>query len=114
MPRLWLYQYGPARQPSNLERSPRSKLHPPKLLWCRTEERGNASSFTPSRFSFYFVVQGTGFHADPSESFLKCVLVANGIVRYWGSSTMFVTISQGPPTASGRTLKYSVTTAFPL
>ena len=62
----------------------------------------------------YFAVQGRGFQAEPSESFLKCVLVANGWVRYCGSSTIFVTTSHGPPTASERTLKYSVTTAFAL
>src|SRR5438876_4246361 len=63
---------------------------------------------------FYFAVQGTVFQAEPSESFLKCVIVANGWVRYCGSSTIFVTTSHGPPAASERTLKYSVTTASAL
>src|SRR6187431_3140263 len=49
-------------------------------------------------------VHATGFHEEPSESFLKCELVTNGCVRNSGSSTVLVTISHVSPLGSESTL----------
>ena len=38
--------------------------------------------------------QGDGLHFEPSGSFLKCVLVTNGVVKYFESSTIVVTLTQ--------------------
>src|SRR5580765_2598652 len=61
------------------------------------------------------ILQGDGFHFAPSFSSLKCVLVMNGVCRYFGSSTTVLTSRMTSPFGSGPTLsKYSVIVAFAL
>jgi len=49
-------------------------------------------------------VHATGFHEEPSASFLKCELVTNGCVKNCGSSTVLVTMSHVSPFGSESTL----------
>jgi hypothetical protein len=44
--------------------------------------------------------QGDGVHAEPSATFLKCVLVTNREVRFCASSITVVTISHESPLGS--------------
>ena len=61
------------------------------------------------------ILQGVGFHLDPFGSSLKCVLVMNGIVRFFESSTTVRTMRRTSPFGSGpRRSKYSVMTAAEL
>jgi hypothetical protein len=69
-------------------------------------------SLPPQRL--YCASHADGSHFDPSPSFLKCVLRRNGVVRYCGSSTIVVTISQESPFSSTVRWKYSVSTVLPL
>jgi hypothetical protein len=55
-----------------------------------------------------------GLHADPSGTFLKCELVTNREVRFCGSSTTVVTISQESPLGSVVRGMYSVSLAVAL
>src|SRR5215467_10654246 len=56
-----------------------------------------------------------GLHLDPSFSSLKCVLVMNGVCKYFGSSTTVLTSRMESPFGSGPTRsKYSVIVAFAL
>src|SRR5215510_1220325 len=61
------------------------------------------------------ILHGDGFHFDASCSRLKCVLVMNGVCKYFGSSTTVLTSRMTSPFGSGPTRsKYSVTVAFAL
>ena len=53
----------------------------------------------------YLDEQASGVHlVSVAASFLKCVLVANRAFRYFGSSTIVVTISQESPFGSSMRL----------
>src|SRR3979490_2665818 len=61
------------------------------------------------------VLHGVGCHLEPSDSSLKCVLVTNGWVRYFGSSTVVRRSRKTAPSGSGPSRSmYSVMTAFSL
>lgn len=57
---------------------------------------------------------GDGLHFEPSGSFLKCVVVMNCCVKYWGSSTIVVTLIHSSAPGPWKRSKYSVRTAFAL
>ena len=48
----------------------------------------------------YFASQGDGLNLEPSFSILKCVLVTKSVLRFSGSCTIVVTISQESPLGS--------------
>src|SRR4029434_9012008 len=57
-------------------------------------------------------LHGVGSHFfAPSASFLKCVLVTNSCVRYFGSETTVVTTSHSSPPGVAKRSKYSVIVA---
>lgn len=60
----------------------------------------------------YRAEQGVGFQPVPSASLLKSELVVYGRVKYCGSSTLVMTVSQRSPFGSSFRSQYSVTTAF--
>jgi hypothetical protein len=61
----------------------------------------------------YLAEHASGFQGALSGSFLKCVLVINGTLRYCGSFTSVLTTSQTPLASLWRSY-HSVTTAFSL
>jgi hypothetical protein len=78
------------------------------------EPTGAISHGRPKIFVFYLAEQGVGFQPEASGSFLNCVLVTKGGLKYDGSSTMAVSMSHSSPLGAAMRSKVSVRTAFAL
>src|SRR6266853_3147325 len=101
-----------SRMPGNDQSDPDSRTQTEKP--DVSSARRNSTSYFPGS-SGGSILQVDGFHFEPSFSSLKCVLVMNGICRYFESSTTVLTSRMTSPFGSGPTLsKYSVIVALAL
>src|SRR5262245_18805780 len=101
-----------SRMPGNDQSDPdsRTQTEKPDISSARRNSTGYFPGSTGGS-----ILQDDGLHFDPSFSSLKCVLVMNGVWRYFGSSTTVLTSRITSPFGSGPTRsKYSVIAAFAL
>ena len=89
------------------------------LLFVRLKPRTLLTERKPARLPglpdpFSSPCRAPGTTSSASASFLKCVLVIKDCCRYFGSSTIVVTVNHWSPFDSLWRSKYSVTTAFSL